>query len=81
MERTRFTDGSYVVAQTSTPFEEGGPRAEAWAADDGWTVQAHFAVGDGRDDHRVYVFEVEQAEKFIQSLQRALPAAKLARGS
>lgn len=75
-ERSRFTDGSYVVAQSSTPFHEGGPRAEAFAAPDGWNVNVHFTTGD---EGRTFVFDVEQAERFLESVQRALPAARLAR--
>lgn len=77
-EPTRFTDGTYLVAQTSTPLEVHGPACEAFAAPDGWCVNVHFCAGE---QGRTYVFDVEQAERFIDSVQQALPAARLARGT
>lgn len=66
------------TAQSSTPFHEGGPPAGAFAVPDGWNVNLHFEAGD---EARCYVFDAEQAERLIESVQRALPAARLARST
>lgn len=68
-------DPSLGPAQTSTPLRRGGPHAQAAAAPDGWNVNVHFRAGN---DERTYVFDVEQTERFIESIQRALTYARSA---
>lgn len=65
-----------IEAQTSTPLHEGGPSAKALATADGWNVNVHFVAGD---EQRTYVFDTEQAEWFVESVQAALLHARQAR--
>lgn len=62
-----------IVAQSSTPFTEGGPRARVCAQHDGWNVNLHFIAGG---EHRTYVFDIEQADLLMESLHAARLVAR-----